>query len=108
MVPYSEAQPLNVASLGCRDSAHARAHVAGLSRCLVSPARLHVRAWEQVLSHTSQESPGPRGEAYGRVNDEFTGLGQVLGQQGPPHVTAQCVLEEKQETNVISVGFVLT
>lgn len=42
------------------------------------------------------------------MNDEFTGLGQVLGQQGPPHVTAQGVLEEKQETNVISLGFVLT
>lgn len=26
------------------------------------------------------------------MNDEFTGLGQVLGQQGPPHVTAQGVL----------------
>lgn len=27
------------------------------------------------------------------MNDEFTGLRQVLGQQRPPHVTAQGVLE---------------
>lgn len=94
-IPYSEGHPLRVASLNCRDSAHADAHVAGLSWCLMSPSRSHLWAWEQELSHTSQESPGPRGEAYSRMNDEFTGLGQVLGQEGSPHVTAQCVLERE-------------
>lgn len=51
---------------------------------------------EQVLAHGPQESRGPRGEPYSRVDDEFTGLAQVLGQQGPPHVTAQCVLEKQE------------
>lgn len=105
-IPYSEAQLLKVASLSCRDSAQADAHVAGLSWCLTSPSRSHLWTWEQELPHTSQEGPGPRGETYSRVNDEFTGFGQVLGQEGSPHVTAQCILEEK-ETNVISVAFVL-
>lgn len=31
--------------------------------------------------------------AYSGVNDEFAGLRHVLGQQRPPHVTAQGVLE---------------
>lgn len=33
------------------------------------------------------------------MDDEFTGLGQVLGQQGSPHVTAQGILEGKAEEN---------
>lgn len=67
----------------------------GLSRRLLSPAR-PTYCCEQVLAHGPQESRGPRGEPYSRVDDEFTGLAQVLGQQGPPHVTAQCVLEKQE------------
>lgn len=65
------------------------------TRCLC-PGRPSLLACELELAQLTG-SLGSRGEAYSRVNDEFTGLGQVLGQQGPPHVTAQCVLEEKQE-----------
>lgn len=94
MFPKGSCRPRRWALLGYRNSAQAGAYVTS-GAC--APGRPSLLACEQVLAHSSQESLGSRGEAYSRVNDEFTGLGQVLGQQGPPHVTAQCVLEERQE-----------
>lgn len=51
--------------------------------------------WGQIPDPTEDsygQARSPPNTAYSGVNDEFAGLGQVLGQQRPPHVTAQGVL----------------
>lgn len=52
--------------------------------------------WGQTPDPTEDscdQARSPPNTAYSGVNDEFAGLGQVLGQQRPPHVTAQGVLQ---------------
>lgn len=42
------------------------------------------------------------------MDDELAGLGQVLGQQGPPHVTAQGVLQRKAEEKFLRGSALIT
>lgn len=71
---------------------HCQAGVAATTTVLTAaPERDADTCWTAGTT-PGLEGRGSRGQAYGRVHDELAGLRQVLGQQRPPHVTAQRVL----------------
>lgn len=82
-----------VPSLSPASSKHRQASLVRLSGVKSQPL--------QKTPTTERRAPS---RAYSRVNDEFTGLCQVLGQQGPLHVAAQSVLWGKAGEDVLLDG----